>query len=98
MSTKAKFTAREQKFLSHFLASGNGTQAAIAAGFSRVSARVIAHRLLTKPAIRDAIEAARAKDAHWLQIERLDGFLGRARVQNAGEVREIVSHDGLLSE
>jgi hypothetical protein len=32
-----------------------------------------------------------------VKVERLNGFLRGARIQNAGEVCEIVSHDGLLS-
>ena len=32
-----------------------------------------------------------------VKIERLSGILGRACVQNAGEVRELVRQDGLLS-
>lgn len=72
MSSHATLTARQIKFVENFLNTGNGTQAATAAGYSQVSARVSAHRLLTKPAIRAAISAKQSRDAKRLGIERED--------------------------
>ena len=60
MNASADLTPRQSKFVANFLVTGNGTQAAMAAGYSQVSARVGAHRLLTKVAVRAAIAAAQA--------------------------------------
>jgi phage terminase small subunit len=60
MPASADLTPRQSKFVANFLVTGNGTQAAMAAGYSQVSARVGAHRLLTKVAVRAAIAHAQA--------------------------------------
>ena len=53
---------RQRKFVEHFMAMGNATQAAIRAGYSRKSARRIATRLLsTNVHIHKAITARVAK-------------------------------------
>jgi hypothetical protein len=44
--------------------------------------------------VRGLVFLAQAQE----EIERRDGLVRRAHVQDAGEVGEIVSHDGLLSE
>jgi hypothetical protein len=76
MHASADLTPRQSKFVANFLVTGNGTQAAMAAGYSQVSARVGAHRLLTKAAVRAAIAAAQALDSKRLQIERQDVISG----------------------
>lgn len=48
---------RQQKFVDEYIRNGgNGTQAAIFAGYSEHSARQIASELLSKPYIKEAIE------------------------------------------
>jgi phage terminase small subunit len=87
MSTEPKLTPRQEKFVSNFLVTGNGTQSAMAAGYSKVSARVGAHRLLTIPAVQAEIRARQGVDSQRLQLERQDviaGFLeaiAQARAQ-----------------
>lgn len=76
MSNSDALTSRQAKFVLHFLVSGNGTRAAIEAGFSPASARVTAHRLLTKAAVRAAIAARQGVDARRLEIERQDVIQG----------------------
>lgn len=49
-------TPRQQRFVDEYLSSGNGTRAAIEAGYSERSARSIASELIRKPAIRDELE------------------------------------------
>lgn len=43
-----KLTFKEERFVDEYLRSGNGAASAIKAGYSRISARGIAYRLLTK--------------------------------------------------
>ena len=53
---ETKLTAKQQRFCDEFLIDMNATQAAIRAGYSRKTARVIGQENLTKPAIRDYIK------------------------------------------
>lgn len=48
---------QQQQFINEYLTTGNGKQAAIAAGYSANTAQVQASRLLKQPAIRHAVEA-----------------------------------------
>lgn len=58
---KKKLTLKQAKFTKEYIKTGNGTQAAIAAGYSKNSAHDIASENLRKPEIRETIEAVRAK-------------------------------------
>jgi phage terminase small subunit len=52
-----KLTAKQKKFCDYFIELGNGTQAAIKAGYSEKTAGVIAQENLKKPAIMEYIAA-----------------------------------------
>ena len=56
-----KLTAKQQRFCDEYLIDMNATQAAIRAGYSKKTARVIGQENLTKPAIRDYIEKRMAE-------------------------------------
>lgn len=56
-----KLTLKQKKFTTEYLKSGNGTQAAIKAGYSKYSAKEIASENLTKPNIRASIQTAAEK-------------------------------------
>lgn len=61
---KQGLTAKQQRFCDEYLVDLNATQAAIRAGYSKKTARVIATENLTKPAIREYIdERMKAKEA-----------------------------------
>ena len=61
---KQGLTAKQQRFCDEYLVDLNATQAAIRAGYSKKTARVIATENLTKPAIRAYIdERMKAKEA-----------------------------------
>ena len=51
-----KLTAKQQRFCDEYLIDMNATQAAIRAGYSEKTARVIGQENLTKPAIREYID------------------------------------------
>lgn len=53
--------ARQEAFVREYLLDGNGTQAALRAGYSPRAAKEIATENLTKPAIAEAVAAGRAK-------------------------------------
>jgi hypothetical protein len=52
---------REERFVTLYVDNPNGTQAAIAAGYSPKSAHTIAHRLLKRSKIKDAIDKRNAE-------------------------------------
>ena len=56
-------TAKQNKFISEYLIDLNATQAAIRAGYSKNSARMVGYENLTKPYIQDVIQAALADAA-----------------------------------
>lgn len=51
-----KMTARQQRFCDEYLIDLNATQAAIRAGYSKKTARVIGQENLTKPAVKNYID------------------------------------------
>lgn len=57
-ATAPKLNARQRLFVAEYLRDKNATQAAIRAGYSEATARVIGPENLRKPAIRLAIDAA----------------------------------------
>ena len=56
-----KLTARQETFCLKYIELNNGTQAALAAGYSKNSAKVIASENLTKPAIKARLAELREK-------------------------------------
>ncbi len=65
-------TSKQARFIDEYLVDGNGTRAAIAAGYGRAGARVTACRTLANPNVRALIQTRQAEDARRLQIERQD--------------------------
>ncbi len=62
-------TERQQRFVQHYLACGNGAEAARRAGYSRRSSIGIASYLLRRPPIEAAIAAANEERARTLRID-----------------------------
>src|SRR5260370_35393099 len=60
---RMKLTPKQARFVQEYLSELNGAQAAIRAGYSAKTARVIGHENLTKPEIAAAIEKAMAERA-----------------------------------
>ena len=63
-----KLTPKQARFVQEYLIDLNAAQAAIRAGYSAKTARVIGHENLTKPDIAAAIEKARAKRAERAEL------------------------------
>lgn len=72
----AELSPRQAKFVDEYLIDGNGTQAAIRAGYGAAGARVAAYRLLTNVAVSSLIEARRQADATRLCIGRENVLAG----------------------
>ena len=52
-----KLTPKQKAFADYYIETGNATEAAIRAGYSKKTARVIGQENLTKPAIKQYIES-----------------------------------------
>src|SRR5271166_5586839 len=63
-----KLTPKQARFVQEYLIDLNAAQAAIRAGYSAKTARVIGHENLTKPDIAAAIEKAKAKRAERTEL------------------------------
>ena len=59
MGQMEKLTPKQARFVEEYLVDLNATQAAIRAGYSEQTARVIGHENLTKPDIQKAITERR---------------------------------------
>jgi phage terminase small subunit len=66
---RPKLTPRQQQFVDEYLIDGNGTQAAIRAGYSEKTAYSIANENLNKPEIAAAIQLAMDQRAERTQID-----------------------------
>jgi phage terminase small subunit len=63
-----KLTLKETRLVKEFIKSGNQTQSAIKAGYSKKTARQIAYETLTKPYIKEKIERIMSEEAKKLGI------------------------------
>jgi phage terminase small subunit len=96
MSAKnGELTARQAAFVDEYVKSGNGRQAAIAAGYSPKNAEVEAARLLTNAKVRTLIEEKRAQrskqtgiDAAWL--------LKRLAEEAEADLKDLYEDEGLM--
>jgi phage terminase small subunit len=74
-------TPKQERFVEAYLANnGNGTQAAIAAGYGQKSAHVTASRLIRLPKVRNAL------------IEHTDLILAQAAPFAAQRLHELIRH------
>ncbi len=76
-----KLSARQQRFVKHYIRQGNASQAARKAGYAEAGARVTACRLLTKPNVQAEIAAERRAYEH---------TMGTSREQVAAELMGVV--------
>jgi phage terminase small subunit len=60
-SNPPTLTAKQSRFIDEYLVDLNGTQAAIRAGYSKKSAKIIAAENLTKPYIRSEVDKRAAE-------------------------------------
>lgn len=75
MNAPNKLTPRQQRFVDEFVLCGNASEAARRAGYSEKTAGAIATENMQKPAIQEAVQAARAKNAADWDVTR-QGVIG----------------------
>lgn len=91
----ATLTAKQAKFVAEYLVDGNGTRAAVAAGYGRAGASVEASRTLGIAKVQKALRARQSADATRLSLSRedaLQGLLGAiATAREKGDAAAMIS-------
>jgi len=89
----AALTAKQAKFVAEYLVDGNGSRAAIAAGYGRAGARVRAHRLTRdNTAVMAEIARRQAEDGQRLDFDRAAVIRGlQAGIEIAKERMDAAS-------
>ena len=64
--------ARRERFIEEYVKDGNGSAAAVRAGYSPTSAHVTASRLLSDDNVRQAVESARVGASHVAELTAID--------------------------
>ena len=88
MSANLHLTAKQSRFVQEYLVDGNGTRAAIAAGYGRAGARVAACRLLTKASVQKALQARQSADATRLSTQREDVIQGLLEAVDSARAKQ----------
>ena len=95
-------TPKEVVFVAEYVIDGNGTRAAIAAGYSERSARKIATEALRRPRVQAALKAAKAKVMARLQLsaDKVLGDIERIanKAEKAGEFNAALKGKELLGK
>lgn len=85
-----KLTVKQQKFVDEYIKTGNATQAAINAGYSKKTARSAGNRMLTNVGIKQKIQE-RMSELHKSNIPTLEEVLGFfGRVLRGEEMTKVV--------
>jgi Terminase small subunit len=89
----AKLNDQERLFVEAYVSCLNETQAALAAGFTKSSAKITAYRLRRKPHVADAIAKAFAERNGPTKLRAI-GEMSRLAFSNVADVLEV--RDGAL--
>ena len=89
----ANLTPKQQRFVEEYLIDLNATQAAIRAGYSEKTAKVIAAQNLSKLNVQEAIEEAQSKRTEQTQID--SAYVLKRLVEiDQMDVLDIMDDDG----
>ncbi len=95
MPATSTLTAKQSKFVAEYLVDGNGTRAAVAAGYGRAGAHASASRTLRIGKVQKALRARQTADATRLSLSRedaLQGLLGAiATAREKGDAAAMIS-------
>ena len=84
-----KLTPKQQKFADEYIKTGNATQSAIEAGYSRRTAKEVGYENLTKPHLNEYIEKRMAE----IKSKRVMGYTEAVEILTSiarGELKETV--------
>ena len=91
----AKLTAKQQRFCDEYLIDLNATQAAIRAGYSRKTARVIGQENLQKPAVKAYIEERMKEKEAALVADQAEVLKYLTSVMRGQSQSEVVVVEGV---
>nr|DAT22522.1 MAG TPA: Terminase small subunit [Caudoviricetes sp.] len=89
MEPKKKLTEKQRRFIDFYIKSGNATEAAIKAGYSKKTAKAAGYENLTKPYLKTAI-SNRLKEMEDARIADAREVLVHLTSAMRGEVKEEV--------
>ena len=97
---ESKLTPKQQAFCDYYLQSGNATEAALKAGYSKRTARVIGQENLLKPAIVSYIKARQeVVQSHRIATEtEIKEFWTGILRENENELKERLKASELLAK
>lgn len=94
---KNGLTDRQQRFCDEYLLTGNGTQAAIKAGYAKNSAEVTASKLLRNPKVSAYIDSKREKRAEKYDLSQ-DAVLKQYHRLGFSDIRQYYNEDGTFKK
>lgn len=91
----AKLTVKQKRFADYYIETGNATEAAIRAGYSKKTARFIGNENLTKPNIKAYIDE-KLKELDEKRIAKAEEVLQYlTRVMRGEETEQVVVMEGM---
>ena len=98
MSSMKKLTQKQQRFVDEYIISGNATQAAIRAGYSKKTARFVGAENLTKPNIKDELEKRNAEIKSQKTMDMQEVMERLAAIARGETVEQQVTNKGTVVE
>lgn len=86
-----KLTPKQQRFADEYIKSGNATQSAIEAGYSKKTARVMGQENLLKPAIKSYIDERMAEIASKRIMDATEAVELLTRIARGKEKETVIS-------
>jgi len=91
----SKMTEKQKRFADYYIETGNATEAAVRAGYSKKTARFIGNENLTKPNIKAYIDE-KLKELDEKRIAKADEVLQYlTRVMRGEETEQVVMMEGM---
>lgn len=97
-SITQKLTQKQQRFVDEYIISGNATQAAIKAGYSKKTARFVGAENLTKPNIKVELEKRNAEIKSQKTMDMQEVMERLAAIARGETVEQQVTNKGTVVE
>lgn len=97
-SITQKLTQKQQRFVNEYIISGNATQAAIKAGYSKKTARFVGAENLTKPNIKVELEKRNAEIKSQKTMDMQEVMERLAAIARGETVEQQVTNKGTVVE
>ncbi|WP_274355223.1 terminase small subunit [Ligilactobacillus salivarius] len=97
-SITQKLTQKQQRFVDEYIISGNATQAAIKAGYSKKTARFVGAENLTKPNIKAELDKRNAEIKSQKTMDMQEVMERLAAIARGETVEQQVTNKGTVVE